>query len=136
LGLFVAACGGQEQTPEKRLHSAIENYYTHVERGDWDYTYDHLDSQTQQRFTKSEWSRKNQYFENINPIERAETEVASEVSTSSPVEVRLTLTFRVGTTSRITYFVWENDSWKHRFSPEEYDLFMADASYGEFVAAQ
>jgi hypothetical protein len=138
LGLFVTACGsdGQEQAAMKtNLQSAIENYYKAVVRGDWAYTYNHLDSETRQRFTKSEWVRKNQYYENIDPVTRAESHVASKVSLSSPVEVRVTLTLRSGPSSRTTYFVWENGSWKHRFSPEEFDLFMADASYDEFVKA-
>ncbi len=47
------------------------------------------------------------------------------------------LTYGDGTTStRLTYFVYENGSWKHRFGEEENDLYMPDASYEEFVAAQ
>ena len=95
-----------------------------MDRKDWNYTYDNLDSETRQRFTKSEWIQKNQYLANTDPLVRSTPEIASEVSTSSPVEITLTQTFRSGTTSsRTTYFVWEDGSWKHRLSPEEYDLF-------------
>ena len=47
------------------------------------------------------------------------------------------LTYAEGLTSICnTYFVYEDGSWRHRFSQEEYDLFMPDASYEEFVRAQ
>jgi hypothetical protein len=47
------------------------------------------------------------------------------------------LTYADGLTStRNTYFVYEDGEWKHRFSQEEYDLFMPAASYEEFLAAQ
>jgi hypothetical protein len=37
---------------------------------------------------------------------------------------------------RTTYFVQEDGMWQHGFCQEEYDLFMTELSYGEFVAAQ
>ena len=37
---------------------------------------------------------------------------------------------------RTTYFVQEGGEWKHRFSEEETDLFMPDATFEEFVEAQ
>ena len=40
------------------------------------------------------------------------------------------------TPSRNTYIVYEDGEWKYRFSQEEYDLFMPDASYEEFAVAQ
>ncbi len=53
------------------------------------------------------------------------------------VEASLTLTYEDGSSStRTTYFVYEDGEWKHRFSQEETDLFMPDASYEEFVAAR
>ncbi len=127
----------QEEASETGLRRAVEDYYEAVVREDWGYTYDNLDSQTQQRFTRSEWTRKNQYFTNIDPLERSALETISEVSTSSPVEVTLTQTFRSGETrSRNTYFVWEAGSWKHRFSQEEYELFMPGIAFDEFVNRQ
>jgi hypothetical protein len=51
--------------------------------------------------------------------------------------VAVRLTYADGSTSiRNTYFIYEDGEWKHRFSQEEYDLFMPDASYEEFLAAQ
>jgi hypothetical protein len=54
--------------------------------------------------------------------------------------VTLTLTYEDGSSStRTTYFVYEDGQWKHRFGQEEQeeqDLFMPDASYEEFVEAQ
>jgi hypothetical protein len=53
------------------------------------------------------------------------------------VEVALRLTYGDGSSStRTTYFVLEDGEWKHAFGQEEYDLFMTEASYEEFVAAQ
>ena len=53
------------------------------------------------------------------------------------VEVTLRLTYEDGSSStRITYFVLEYGEWKHAFGQEERDLFMPEASYEEFVAAQ
>jgi hypothetical protein len=52
-------------------------------------------------------------------------------------DVSVGLGYEDGTSStRLTYFVYENGSWKHRFSAEENNLYMADASYDDFVAAQ
>jgi len=52
-------------------------------------------------------------------------------------EVALRLTNEDGSSSiRNTYFVWEDGSWKHRFSQEEIDLFMPGVPFDEFVAAQ
>ncbi len=61
-----------------------------------------------------------------------------DASSREPIaRVSLRLTYRDGLSSiRNTYFVYEDGEWKHRFSQEEYDLFMPEASYEEFVAAQ
>jgi hypothetical protein len=40
------------------------------------------------------------------------------------------------TSSRTTYFVYEDGEWRHRFDQEENDLFMPGASYEEFVATR
>jgi hypothetical protein len=114
---------------EAGLRRAVTDYYEAVERKDWGYTYDNLDSETQQSFTRSEWIRKNQDFDNADPLVRSTPQTIGEISTSSPVEVTLAQTFGSGATgSRTTYFVWEDGTWKHRFSQEEYDLFLADSS--------
>lgn len=114
---------------EAGLRRAVADYYEAVERKNWGYTYDNLDSETQRSFTRGEWIRKNQDFDDADPLVRSTPQTIGEVSTSSPVEVTLARTFGSGTIgSRTTYFVWEDGSWKHRFSQEEYDLFLADSS--------
>ena len=40
------------------------------------------------------------------------------------------------TWTRNTYFVYEDGEWRHRFSQEEYDLFMPDLSSREFITAK
>jgi hypothetical protein len=64
--------------------------------------------------------------------------VDMDTSSQEPIaKVAVRLTFEDGSTSiRNTYFVFEDGSWRHRFSQEEYDPFMADASYEKFLAAQ
>jgi hypothetical protein len=120
--------GENSAESEAGLRRAVTDYYEAVERKDWGYTYDNLDSETQQSFTRGEWIRKNQDFDNADPLVRSTPQTIGEVSTSSPVEVTLAQTFGSGATgSRTTYFVWEDGSWKHRFSQEEYDLFLADS---------
>ncbi len=52
------------------------------------------------------------------------------------MEVTLRLTYEDGSSStRITYFVYEDGEWKRAFGQEEKDLFMPEASYEEFVEA-
>ena len=124
----VTADSESSETSEASLRRAVEDYYEAVERKDWGYTYDNLDSETKQSFTRSEWIRKNQGFDNVDPLVRSTPRMIGEVSTSSPVEMTLAQTFGSGATgTRTTYFVWEDGSWRHRFSQEEYDLFLADS---------
>jgi hypothetical protein len=61
-----------------------------------------------------------------------------DASSAEPIaQVSLRLTYGDGSTStRNTYFVYEDGEWKHRFSQEECDLFMPYDSYEEVVAAQ
>ena len=52
------------------------------------------------------------------------------------VEVKMRLTYEDGSSStRATYFVYEDGEWKRAFGQEEKDLFMPEASYEEFVEA-
>ena len=45
--------------------------------------------------------------------------------------------FRDHVSQVLRLLVWyESGEWKHRFSDEEHDLFMPEASYEEFVEAQ
>ncbi len=56
---------------------------------------------------------------------------------STRAEVTVDRTFTDGTSiRRETYFVWEDGWWRHHLTEEEYDLFMPELSYEEFVAAQ
>jgi hypothetical protein len=127
----------EDSNLEDELRAAVTDYYKAVDRQDWNYTYDNLDSQTKQKYTRDEYVQKNRYLDNIDPLAQSSPSIVSEVSTSSPVKVELTQTFRSGLTkSRTTYFVWEDGAWKHRFSQQDDDIFLPDASYGEFVRAK
>jgi serine/threonine protein kinase len=118
------------------VEEAAGDYYRAAGAGDWDYTYDHLDSETRSLFTREEWSQKNQWFlENAPAIYHIESVDLDEASQEEPLaEVSLRLTGEDGSSSiRTTYFVHEDGEWKHRFGQEEMDLFMPEASYEEFV---
>jgi hypothetical protein len=67
---------------EADLRRAVTDYYEAVERKDWGYTYDNLDSETQQSFTRGEWIRKNQDFDNVDPLVQSTPHITGEVSTS------------------------------------------------------
>ncbi len=118
------------------LREAVEGYYRAVDQEDWDYTYEHLASGTRRQFTEEEWRLKNEWFADNYPQEFASIDIETEVIGDS-AEVRIVRRFEDGTSQpRLTYFRYEDGSWKHQFGQEEYDLFMPDASYEEFVAAQ
>jgi hypothetical protein len=123
---------------EAEAEEAAGDYYRAAGSGDWSYTYEHLDTRTQSLFTQEEWFEKNQWFANngevtyhilsADMVDGAQERLAS---------VTLRLTYEDGSSStRTTYFVYEYGSWKHRFGQEEYDLFMPDLSYEEFVEAK
>ena len=105
---------------------------------DWDYTYDHLDAETKSRFTREEWFKKNQFFaDNGEVIYHIESVERLGTSSGFVVGVSLRLTYEDGSSStRNTYFVYEDGEWKHAFGREEYDLFMPAVPYEEFVKAQ
>jgi hypothetical protein len=128
----------QKQVSETTLRQAIGDYYGAVDREDWGYTYDHLDSQTSAEFTREEWFQKNRYFADTENLELSSMDVHINGSTTDPVvSVTVYRTFKDGTSiTRETFFVWESGEWRHRFGQEENQLFMPDASYEEFVAAQ
>jgi len=123
---------------EAQAEEAAGDYYRAAGVEAWGYTYEHLDSETQSLFTREEWFQKNQWFANngsvvyhIESVERLGT------SSGVVVEVKLRLTYGDGSSStRKTFFILEDDQWKHAFGQEEYDLFMPEASYEEFVAAR
>jgi hypothetical protein len=123
---------------EASLDQTVEDYYLAAGAEDWEYTYDNLDSQTQSMFTDEEWSRKNQWFWDSNPTVYHILSIESDgYSEGSVAEVEVRITGEDGSSwTRTTYFVKEDGGWKHRFSEEETDLFMPDATFEEFVEAQ
>ena len=123
---------------EAQAEEAAGDYYRAAGREDWDYTYEHLDSATQRRFTREEWFKKNQWFaDNGEVIYHIESVERLGTSSGIVVGVTVRLTYEDGSTSsRDTYFVHEEGEWKHAFGKEERDLFMPDLSYKEFVEAK
>jgi hypothetical protein len=132
------ASGQSTEEMEAEAEEAAEEYYRAVGLEDWAYTYNHLDAETKSRFTRREWLLKNQWFaDNGEVIYRIESVEKLGTSSGLVVGVSLRLTYEGGSSStRSTYFVYEDGEWKHAFGQEEYDLFMPEASYEEFVAAQ
>jgi endonuclease YncB( thermonuclease family) len=127
-----------EQQTEDDVRAAAEAYYQAVSDGDWSYTYNNLDSETQSHYTEEEWFAKNQWFADNGSVGFDILSVNLDNSAPEPIaDVSVGLNYGDGTSStRLTYFVYEDGSWKHRFGEEENNLYMADASYEEFVAAQ
>jgi hypothetical protein len=127
-----------EGQTEADLVRAVEDYYEAVDREDWPYTYDSLDSQTKALFTDEEWYQKNEWFAANEGLELSAINVVVNGSTSDPeVGVTVYRTFKDGTSiTRDTLFVMEDGSWKHRFTEEEIAIFMPGTPYEEFVAAQ
>jgi hypothetical protein len=126
------------EDPVAEAEAAAGEYYRAAGVGDWAYTYENLDSETQALFTEEEWFAKNQWFaDNGSVVYRIDSAESVGTDGEPLVEVTLTLTYGDGTSStRTTYFVQEDGTWQHRFGQEEYDLFMPELSYEEFVAAQ
>jgi hypothetical protein len=77
--------------------------------GDWAYTYENLDSETQALFTEEEWFAKNQWFaDNGSVVYHIESAERLGTGGEPVVEVTLRLTYGDGTSSvRTTYFVQE-----------------------------
>ena len=123
---------------EAEAEEAAGDYYRAAGSEDWAYTYENLDSGTRSRFTWEEWSEKNQWFaDNGSVIYHIESVEHLDGTERPTVEVSLRLTYDDGSSStRATYFVYEDGEWKHAFGREEYDLFMPNLSYEEFVEAQ
>jgi len=98
----------------------------------------YLVAETRSLFTRDEWFQKNEWFaDNGQVIYHVESVRRLGTSSEVVVEVTLRLTYEDGSSStRTTYFVYEGGDWKHRFGQEETAIFMPDASYEEFVAAQ
>ncbi len=137
-GTTSEASGHSTEEIEAEAQDAAGDYYRAVGVEDWAYTYDHLDADTRSRFTRQEWFLKNQWFaDNGSVIYTIQSAERLGASSGVVVEVTLRLTYEDGSSStRETYFVLEDGEWRHAFGQEEYDLFMPEASYEEFVAAQ
>src|SRR5215212_1917019 len=120
----------QEEASEESLRRAVEDYYEAVDRGDWDYTYTNLDSQSRQMFTREEWSLKNQYFANNGSLNLSSFDITEISPSGTEATVSLGPPY-----SRDTYFIYEDGSWKHRLSGEEVNLFMPGVPFEDFVKA-
>lgn len=129
---------GQGPPPEEDaglLRDEVRSYYNAVDREEWGYTYEHLDSETQALFTEEEWFRRNQFFADNYPGELRSLRAYVEINPSEPADVTVYRTWKSGSTNvRDTEFVYEDGSWKHRFVDEERELFRAGDSYEEFVS--
>jgi hypothetical protein len=124
----------QSQAPqaEGQARAAAEAYYEAVAARNWGYTYDHLDSETRSAYTEHEWFAKNEYLADTGAVSYT---IQSVVMDSSAPEtfayVTVVLTATDGSNNvRNTYFVYEDGSWLHRFSPEEYDLLASAPTAG------
>lgn len=116
---------GDPATYEAEAEAAATAYYQAAGLEDWSYTYDHLDSETQNLFTEEEWAEKNQYYWDLNPTVYDILSVASITGAELPTtEVAVRVTGQDGTSFvRTTYWVLEDGEWLHRFSQEEIDSF-------------
>jgi hypothetical protein len=122
----------QASQAEDQARAAAEAYYEAVAARSWGYTYDHLDSETRSAYTEHEWFAKNEYLADTGAVSYT---IQSVVMDSSAPEtfayVTVVLTATDGSNNvRNTYFVYEDGSWLHRFSPEEYDLLASAPTAG------
>ena len=92
--------GSGTADPEAEAEAAAGDYYRAAGVGDWSYTYEHLDSETQGFFTRAEWFQKNQWFADNGQV-IYHIEAARRLGTSSGVvvEVTLRLTYEDGSSS-------------------------------------
>lgn len=122
---------------EPDVEEAAEDYYYAVDREDWDFTYENLDSGSQTLFAEEEWSQKNQWYADNEGLELSSMSVDVTVDSNGfEADVTVYRTFEDGTSiTRDTEFVLEG-SWKHRLTAEEVEIFRPELSYEEFVEAQ
>jgi hypothetical protein len=109
---------------EDQARAAAEAYYEAVAARSWGYTYDHLDSETRGAYSEQEWFAKNDYLADTGAVTYTIQSVVMDSSAPETLAyVTVVLTAADGSTNvRNTYWVYEDGSWLHRFSPEEYDL--------------
>jgi hypothetical protein len=81
---------------------------------------------------------KNQWFADNSPaIYNVESVDLDESSQKPLAKVKVRLTGEDSSSStRNTYFVFEDGSWKHRFAQEENDLFKPGIAFEKWVDAQ
>ncbi len=129
---------GKSVGREAKLKQAVQDYYRAVDRDDWTYTYDHLDDQTRQLFTKEEWKRKNQWIADNGHQGLSSLNVNANLpSIGNTANVTVDRNFKDGFSSTLsTYFVYENGSWKHRFSEEEINSFVPGTPFKDFVSTR
>ncbi len=122
---------------EPDVEEAVEDYYYAVDREDWAYTYENLDSESQALFTEEEWYQKNEWYADNEGLELSSMDVAVTLASNGyEADVTVYRTFQDGTTiTRDTVFVLDG-VWKHHLTEEEIGIFMPDLSYEEFVEAQ
>lgn len=110
---------------EAEAAQASGDYYRAAGLEDWAYTYDHLDSATQNMFTEEEWFQKNQYYWDLNSTiyDILSVELLDD-SEETITEVTVRVTSEDGSSFvRTTYWVLENGEWLHRLGQEELDSF-------------
>jgi hypothetical protein len=121
------------------LRAAAEDYYEAVDREDWSYTYENLAAQTKALFTEEEWLLKNQWAADAEESELSDIDIIIENFSRSALAADLTVyrEFKDGDeSSEQTHYIYEERSWKHRFSDEQKSFFMPEASFEDFVEAK
>ncbi len=127
---------GLEPEGEDQARGAVEQYYYAVDYENWAYTYYNLDSASRALFTQEEWIERNQWYADNEGLVLDTMDIEVTMDGDEAAEVTVHRAFTDGTSiTRETYFVWEG-WWRHHLTEEEKEIFMPDATYEEFVAAQ
>jgi len=75
----------------------VEDYYEAVDREDWSYTYDNLDSQSRRMFTREAWFQKNQQIADNEQLELSSLDIDTRISPSgTAADVTVYRTFKDG----------------------------------------
>lgn len=114
---------------EQAVRDAAGGYYAAAEQGNYNYTYDHLASETKNQFTYDSWSSANESL-NSSGI----TYHVGEISFENNVKAAVNITLSTGE-SRTTYFVNQGGQWLHQLSEEEYALFVGSGSASATASA-
>jgi hypothetical protein len=108
-------------SPTGDVERAVKDYYYAVDNERWDYTFEHLDSESQDLVSRDEWRQINK--ENADAdhhIELSRMKVDVSSFGSSKADVRVQRWFKNGTyIDRSTVFVLEDGSWKHHITEWE-----------------